>query len=118
MTLTLPYPPSVNAMYATVGRRRVLSREGRTFKETAAALAYRAGVRKLAGDVKVTINLFRPRRAGDCDNFSKAVLDSLKGVAWIDDAQVKRITAERFEDPSNPRAEVTIEEWSYEEIKP
>lgn len=110
MKCTLPYPPSVNHMYATYCGRRVLTAEARQYKRTASLTAYRAGFRPLAGDVRVTVNLYRQRRAGDLDNGLKALLDSLKGIAWTDDAQVKRIEAERHEDKENPRAEVVIEE--------
>ena len=108
--ITLPYPPSVNHLYATVRGRRVLSKEGRQYKATTAALAYAAGVRPLAGDVTLIVHLYRPQKSGDLDNFLKSLQDALKGVAWIDDKQVKRIEAERFEDKLNPRAEILVKE--------
>jgi Holliday junction resolvase RusA-like endonuclease len=107
--LTLPYPPSTNNLYATVRGRRVLTREGRQYKERAAALAVAHGMKPVDGEVSVTLRLYRPRRAGDIDNSLKSVFDSLKGVAWRDDSQVKRIEAERFEDKANPRVEIVVE---------
>lgn len=111
MTATLPYPPSANNLYATVRGRRVLTAQGRRFKATAATTALAAGMRPMTGEVQVRIDVYRPRRAGDLDNTLKSILDSLKGVAWADDSQVKRIDAERFEDKANPRAVVTIEAY-------
>ncbi len=105
---TLPSPPSVNEMYCQSHGRRVLIRKGREYKRNAASIAEAAGARPVSGDVCVTIEIYRKRRAGDLDNTLKIILDSLKGVAWIDDSQVKRIVAERFEDKGNPRAEVMI----------
>jgi crossover junction endodeoxyribonuclease RusA len=108
--LTLPYPPSTNHLYATVRGRRVLSREGCQYKELAALLAIQHGLRPVDGEVVVTLRVYRPRRAGDLDNSLKAVLDSVKGLAWHDDSQVKRIEAERFEDKVNPRVEMIVVE--------
>jgi len=108
MTLTLPYPPSVNHLYASVNGRKVLSRQGREYKATAGAIAVRSGIAKLAGPVAVKVDVYRPRRAGDLDNSLKAILDSLKGIAWNDDKQVKKIIAEQFDDKVEPRAEIEI----------
>jgi crossover junction endodeoxyribonuclease RusA len=108
--LTLPYPPSTNNLYATVRGRRVLSREGRQYKERAAILAVAHGMKPVDGEVVVTLKVYRPRRAGDLDNTLKIILDSLKGIAWADDAQVVGIDARRYEDKHNPRVVVLIEQ--------
>lgn len=51
----------------------------------------------------------KPRKAvGDLDNHIKGILDALNGLAYQDDAQVKRITA-YFETPSkNSGVEITL----------
>lgn len=109
MTITLPYPPSVNNLYATVCGRRVLSREGRAFKAAAAALALAAGCRPVSDEVSVTVDVYRPAKRGDLDNTLKSLLDSLTGVAWNDDSQVSEIKARRYDtDRKNPRVVVTI----------
>lgn len=117
-TVTLPYPPSVNNMYATVHGRRVLSREGRAYKAAAAATALAAGMRPTAREVAVTVDLYRPRRSGDIDNSLKAVFDSLTGVAWEDDSQVCEVRARRHDtDKRNPRAVVTVEPITLEDLE-
>ncbi len=108
-TVTLPYPPSTNHLYASVRGRKVLSREGRAYKQHAAAVAINAGLRPMDGPVVVSLSVYRPRRAGDLDNTLKALLDSLKGVAWHDDSQVVGIRADRYDDKANPRVEVAVE---------
>lgn len=111
MTVTLPYPPSTNNLYGT-GRngRRFLKSEGKAFKATSAAMALAAGVRPVAGEVRVTVDVYRPAKRGDLDNSLKSLLDSLKGVAWKDDSQIGEIVARRHDtDRTNPRAVVTIE---------
>ena len=117
MTVTLPYPPSVNNLYATVGRRRVLSKDGRVFKSTVALEARRQGMRPLDGFVSVSVVIYRPKRAGDLDNRIKALLDGLKGVAFTDDEQVDEIHAVRREDAANPRAVVTVRPSSREPLE-
>lgn len=110
-SVTLPYPPSVNAMYATFKGRRLLSREGRDYKRQVHLIARAA---KAAGmfvnDVALTVYLYRPRKSGDLDNRLKAIQDALTGIWYDDDRQVVEIHAYRFDDKANPRAEVEIRE--------
>ena len=109
-SVTLPYPPSLNNLHAVVRGRKILTAEGRRYKTTASAMAIAAGIKPIvAGDIIVTVTLYRPRRAGDIDNFCKAPFDALKGIAWTDDGQVQRLDMERFEDKANPRVVVTIQ---------
>jgi Holliday junction resolvase RusA-like endonuclease len=75
---------------------------------TAAARARVAGMRPIAGDIALAVDVYRPARRGDLDNCLKVMIDSLKGVAFVDDSQVVHITARRFEDKANPRAVVTV----------
>lgn len=58
---------------------------------------------------------FADRRPRDIDNVVKAVSDALNRVAFDDDNQVVRVSAEKHVDPANPRTEVTVQwvgEWS------
>ena len=50
----------------------------------------------------------------DCDNVLKAVLDSLNGVAWVDDAQVSSATVRKFVCSGScvPRVEILIRSLS------
>lgn len=108
-SVTLPYPPALNHLYATVHGRRVLSLKGRDYKRKAALIAWLAGIRPIKGDVIVKIDFYRPRRAGDLDNMQKCLLDSMTGHAWFDDSQIVELHCRRFDDKENPRAELTIE---------
>lgn len=48
-----------------------------------------ANVQPLSGNVKVMlVFLLKDRRRRDLDNLSKAVLDALNGIAYLDDKQV------------------------------
>lgn len=107
-SFTLPYPPSTNHLFTTVRGNRVKSAEARAYAKTVAGIALSAGVRPIVGPVSVTIVVYRPRKTGDLDNSFKAILDGLKGIAWADDEQVKRIVADSEDDKDNPRAEVAV----------
>jgi Holliday junction resolvase RusA-like endonuclease len=53
----------------------------------------------------------RPTKRPDLDNFAKTVLDALNHVAYLDDAQVVALTAEkRYAIGHAPRWEIAVEE--------
>lgn len=107
--LALPYPPGVNHLYAVARGRKILSREGRIYRQRVGWLCMMHKVRPLDGPVVVSVVVYRPRRSGDLDNALKSLLDSLKGYLFHDDAQVVEIHARRDDDKANPRAEVRVE---------
>lgn len=68
----------------------------------------------LSGPLRVTVAVFERKRApqhhGDLDNYLKAVLDALNGIAWDDDRQIVRLVGEIERGARAPRVEVEIEE--------
>lgn len=110
LKLILPYPPSVNNLYATYQGRRITSATGRKFKADIAVLARRQGAKMLAGDLIITFRVFRPKRIGDLDNRLKISQDALKGICFADDKQIIEIHAFRFDDKTNPRIEIDLRE--------
>lgn len=108
MKFTLPYPPSLNKLRAIVRNRIVTTREGRDYKEQAGWEAKRQFVQVMRGPLAVSLRVFRPRKAGDLDNYMKALFDSMKGIAWVDDSQIVEIHAYRDEDKIEPRVEIEI----------
>lgn len=100
----LPYPPSVNRYWRNFRGRMVLSADGRAYKKCA-SIAASLGGQKFApmnGQVQLSVWINRPKRIGDLDNSLKAIMDSLSGVAYVDDSQVSVIWAKRFDDKSMP----------------
>lgn len=108
MKLTLPYPPTLNNLKAVVRGRLITTKAAREYADTCQKLARLQGAKVLTGPVSVSVDVFRPRKAGDLDNTLKAAFDSLKGIAWEDDAQVVEIHARRMDDKHQPRIELRI----------
>lgn len=108
----LPYPPSVNEMYGlgVHGKRAIkfLDKEGKRYQKAVADIALAVGSHPLIGRVQVLLDVYRPQASGDLDNTFKAVLDSVKGIAWIDDSQIRGICANQHEDRDFPRVALAV----------
>lgn len=132
--LTLPWPVSSNRYWRSFvpkGHKRavvVLSDEAKAYKREVGWLAKAAGMRPVRGRVHLDCRLYpalpldaakRMRKHGeawhdtvrsiDLDNALKVTIDALKGIAYVDDAQVWKITAERAEPDGRARLVVCIE---------
>lgn len=97
-TYVLPVPPSVNNLFATVGKRRVKSKEYKAWQSEAGLRLIVARVgrkRKISGYVAIEIGLPINMR-GDIDNRIKPIIDLLVKHAVIDDDRnVARVTVTR-----------------------
>lgn len=97
VSITLPYPPSVNGLWCTVRGRRTLSAGGRAYRLQVQNLAlvarYTGALPKnpLRGPLTAVLLASPPQsnRKRDLDNLLKATLDAL-GAAGIygDDSQI------------------------------
>lgn len=95
ITFTLPYPPSVNHLYATVRGRRIKSREGKAFDQLAAYQLALQHVRGISGRVKVRYEVGRPKTPArrDVANLEKALSDALVSNGVIqDDSLIEQLT--------------------------
>ena len=97
LDLELPYPPSVNHYFRMVGRRVLISREGRAFRQRICSTLAALGVRPLAGPLAVEVEVYPPdHRRRDVDNTLKSLLDALQhGGAYLDDSQIVRLAIEK-----------------------
>lgn len=111
LTLTLPFPPSVNRYWRHVGRRTLLSREGRQFRERVCSLVAARKLNPLVGELAVSIDLHpRDRRRRDADNFLKATLDALEHAGvYKDDAQIAHLEIDKCDPIKSGRCVVRIE---------
>ena len=91
VTLVLPFPPSVNAMYSNRGRSRCKSAKYRTWLDAAYwALRKQYSGHSMGGEVMLQIALKAPdNRRRDLDNHAKAIQDALTGKVLRDDSQIK-----------------------------
>ena len=98
MMLRLPWPPTLNNLFATSGNRRRLSERGRLFRAEV-ALRVRLCPRHVVGRIEVNIYAYPPdNRIRDLDNLQKAILDSLKHAGVIeDDGKIDRLSITRRE---------------------
>lgn len=130
--LILPPPVSANVYWRTRVIKGVamtyVSKEAKEYKAAVATTCREAGIASpIIGRVGVGLVLYphRPQdwqrrqrnlgaswddsvRSIDLDNAIKVTLDSLKGIAFVDDVWVRRIMAERAEPDGRARLEISL----------
>lgn len=112
----LPLPPSINAQYATVNGRRVLSRDARRWKGEATAQLRQlvlppAFAQTLqTGYLALFIDVYfaTPMRR-DLDGGLKITQDTICDVLGVDDRRVVDIHLVKRIDPLRPRMEIELE---------
>jgi len=109
ISITLPYPPSVNTYWRHVLIKRtvrvLISAQGRAYRKAVAdavMLARAAGKMQRHQEtcrLSVRIEAQPPdRRVRDLDNLPKAVLDALTHAGiWVDDSQVDELSVIRLQ---------------------
>lgn len=128
LSLELPLPPGVNNQYVTVGRRRVLSKPARAFKQDVAkqiermrisgSLTRRAEAAIIGSLLGVYLTFYfeTPRRR-DLDGGLKIALDAMAAAIGFDDRDVVDLHLSKQIDPLRPRLEVqleTIADWQFD----
>lgn len=115
--LVLPWPPTTNHLYATVGRRRILSKDGVDYTDTAGKvlMGYEA-IKSWSwkGPYKITVTLHGKQRRYDIANREKILLDLIFRAIGQDDSLIDDLRLVRGAvDKSNARCEVVIEEANH-----
>lgn len=120
MTLTLPYPPSVNHYWRKWHNRMVISREGRAYRKEVCALLATSiqrsgnGPRKppAGGRIALAMDAFPPdHRRRDLDNIQKALLDALTHAGtYEDDSQIDLLITRRRAIRKPGRVQVQLNE--------
>ena len=88
--------------------------KSRQFKAKLKSMAQECVTDFFSGAVAVEINIWRNykslvnQRFGDIDNLAKGILDAMKGVLWIDDKQVVKLTVTK--NLGAPLIELSVEE--------
>lgn len=107
MTVTLPWCPGVNNLFATYQGRRIPSRRYKAWKAEAGAILAALPRVRIQTPAKVSLVLTAPdRRARDADGYLKAPIDLLvsAGVLAGDSAEFVRAVSAEWSDasPSKP----------------
>jgi crossover junction endodeoxyribonuclease RusA len=111
--LELPWPPSVNAMYANVRGRRVKTKEAKKYEKNVSQIClYNRVNRMFEGAIKVSIDAYPPdRRRRDIDNILKSLLDSIQsGGVYKDDSQIIELSIRKNPPAENGYVNIFIEE--------
>lgn len=110
INLTLPYPPTANNYWRMGNNRIHRTKEATTYINQVQKACSDAHLPEpLKGEIKVTVEVYRPAKRGDLDNSLKVLLDSLRGCAYDDDRQIVEIHAHRHDNPADPCVVITIE---------
>lgn len=127
MLIVLPLPPSINHQYATVGDRRVLSKDASRFKRAVKQVVMRLGEDQLSeaeharlrdGYLSLYLDFyFLTPLKRDLDGGLKITQDALCEALGLDDRKVVDIHLVKRIDPLRPRVEVEIEaiaDWQFD----
>lgn len=110
VTLTLPWPPSVNHYWRRNGNRYFVSSEGRKYREEVCLRAKDVQSNFAQKDrLSVSIKAYPPdKRRRDLDNILKSLLDSLQHAGvYSDDSQIDSLHIERST-PLSSRTVVSV----------
>ncbi|MGN6675425.1 MAG: RusA family crossover junction endodeoxyribonuclease [Thermomicrobiales bacterium] len=127
MRIVLPLPPSINNQYATVGNRRVLTKEAAQFKRTVRRRILSAFGTELsdveheqlkAGYLGLYLDFyFETPLKRDLDGGLKIAQDALCEALGLDYRRVVDIHLVKRIDPLHPRVEVELEaiaDWEFD----
>ena len=107
--ITLPLPPSVNAMYRHAGHMVYKTADAKQWEKDAMLLLNTQWKEKpKLGAVTLVVDLFMKTLAGDIDNRLKALLDIMQGKVYVNDKQINHLTIRKFKYAKNPRVIVQV----------
>ncbi len=112
ISLTLPYPPSVNTYWGFHGHRRFLTKKANEFKAQVQESVFVTNLQGFGFErLCVIVRLYPPdRRIRDIDNCLKPLLDALVAAqVFIDDGQIDRLIVSRETIEKHGKCEVMIQ---------
>lgn len=108
-------PKSTQWIYAQSGRIRFMKKEAKALKEYYSLQAKQQWKGKpITGLLEVMIRVFYyTKRRIDWDNWHKLSMDSLTGIVWEDDSQIRKATVILGYDKNDPRIEIEIKNYPF-----
>lgn len=108
-------PISTQHAYGQHGKIRYMKKNAKELKESYWYEAKKIWRRKpLSGILEIEIHLFfGDKRIRDWDNWHKISLDSLTGIVWNDDSQIKKATIIVGYDKERPRIELCVNDFEF-----
>ena len=111
MKIVLPLPPTDNHTYGQRGKIRFMYKEASDWKQDAGLIAKSAGIKYTEENVVVGEIHFYLKFDRDIQGSLKILFDSLEGIYYKNDKQVKQFgSVFKHKDKNNPRIEITINE--------
>lgn len=111
--IELRWPPTVNHYYTVARKRKILSEQGRAYKDLCYWAMLEQGTPKLKGPRYCVTIIARPpdNRRRDLDNILKPILDALGEYGAItDDSKIDDLRITRFAKVPNGSIRVVISE--------
>lgn len=109
---SMPYPPTLNTMWAVFRGRKILSKKGRLYRERAISHLKEVGLYEEGVETKLSVHMvINPPtlRKYDIDNFCKAPFDALSHAGfWLDDEQVFKLSISKGEKVKGGRIDLKI----------
>lgn len=113
----LPFPPSANNLFATVGKSRIRSERYKAWAKEAGQLIQMQGRKRVVGQVALAVDLVKPdRRKRDLSNTLKAVEDLLVDMQVIDDDSLIQVLSVQWV-PDGVPCVVTVSSLSQVEME-
>ena len=117
INISLPWPPSVNRVWRSVGGRVLLSAEGRAYRQAVAVavLEQHGAGDPLTGRLSMIIEAYPPdRRKRDIDNLAKASIDAIGStkLIFVNDSQIDHLSIHRCAVEKPGRLEIQI--WEHD----
>lgn len=107
---TFSLPPSINRTYktATVNGHATLYKSAEAKAWSEEVLWTTKNQTPLTGDCAVFLTYYFPTKSRDIDGSIKISMDTLQGIAFVNDRQVTILVVEKRIDKQHPRMEVEV----------
>lgn len=113
--------PSVNSAYYFIrkGKRtiKVKTVAAKEFFDYVKQVISKQTYSTMTEPIEVNVKfIFGTNRRHDLDNYQKLTNDSLRGILWLDDNQIQKITSEKFYQKGMSKTIIEVKEYEYKNM--